>query len=101
VPKFRHRKIKRQHHVLEALEAGLAVLAALDDVQSVIPGPIKPKSGGAMGFSLSYATATGLKLIGRSSGAAQEVFVVTRRPDRVTAELIRRGILPPSTELPR
>jgi|BEDMetMinimDraft_2_1075160.scaffolds.fasta_scaffold27429_1 hypothetical protein len=98
MPKFRHRKVKRQHHVLEALEPGLAVLAALDDVQSVIPGPIKPKNGGAVGFSLSYATATGLKLIGRSSGAAQEVFVVTRRPDRVAAELVRLGVLSPRSD---
>jgi hypothetical protein len=91
--KFRHHKIKREHHVLEALEAGLAVLADLPQVDAVIPGPITRKRGPSTGFSVQYQTPTGLKLLGRSPGAVQEVFVVTKAPDQVTGVLADRGLL--------
>jgi hypothetical protein len=87
MPKFRHRKVKREHHVLAAIEAGLYQIAELDAVQSVIPGPIRRKAGHSLGFSLQYPTPTGLKLIARSPGAVQEVFVVTRAPEAVVAQL--------------
>lgn len=92
--KFRHHKIKRKHHVLEAIEPGLAALASDERVQGIIPGPIKPKAGGHTGFTFQYETPAGFKLIGRSSGAAQEVFVVTSYPKEVVANLERQGILP-------
>jgi hypothetical protein len=95
MPKFRHRKVKREHHVLAAIEDDLYVIAQVAGVQAVIPGPIKPKAGRATGFSVQYATPTGLKLIGRSPGAAQEVFVVTGEPDAVKTALQALGILPP------
>lgn len=91
--KFRHRKVKREHHVLEALEAGLALLGDQDEVHAIIPGPITRKRGPSTGFSIQYATATGLKLLGRSPGAVQEVFVVTKDPDRVRALLESQGLL--------
>jgi len=96
--KYRHSKIKRQHHVLEALEDGLAQIAALDTVDGIIPGMIKPKSGGSTGFSFQYRTPSGLKLIGRSGGAAQEVFVITQNPDAVIQFLVTSGLIegPPS-----
>jgi hypothetical protein len=81
--KYRHRKVKRQHHVLPELEDGLALLAQCDAVAGIIPGIIKPKSGDSIGFSFQYLTASGLKLIGRSGGAAQEIFVITHDPERV------------------
>lgn len=97
--KYRHSKVKRQHHVVSALEDGLKVLSKISDVDGVIPGSIKPKSGGAMGFTFQYLTQSGFKLIGRSSGAAQEVFVITRRPHDVLHSLAAAGIIPSDPSL--
>ncbi len=91
--KFRHHKVKREHHVLEALEAGLTLLADQAIVDAIIPGPITRKRGPSTGFSVQYATPTGLKLLGRSPGAVQEVFVVTKDPDAIRAVLASQGLL--------
>lgn len=93
--KYRHDKIKRQHHVVRDLEPGLEFLANLDSVDGIIPAVISRKKGGTLGFSFQYNTPSGLKLIGRSSGAVQEVFVITKDPEAVlqalyNAHLIRR-----------
>ncbi len=47
-----------------------------------------------MGYSFQYFTPSGLKLIGRSSGAAQEIFVISGRPHDVLQELQDHGFLP-------
>ncbi len=93
--KYRHDKIKRQHHVVQDLEPGLEFLANLDTVDGIIPAVISRKKGGTLGFTFQYYTPSGLKLIGRSSGAVQEVFVITQDPEAVLdalydARLIRR-----------
>jgi hypothetical protein len=93
MPKFRHRKVKREHHVLTGIEEGLYAIADLPGVQSVIPGLIRPKAGRSTGFTLQYVTPTGLKLIARSPGAAQEVFVVTTTPEQVAEALRSSGLL--------
>ncbi|MDA8194653.1 MAG: DUF2103 domain-containing protein [Thermaerobacter sp.] len=92
--KFRHSKIKRRHHVLKELEPGLAFLANLDMVDGIIPGTINPKAGSSMGFSFQYITASGFKLIGRSSGAAQEIFVITGDSAAVLGRLRDSGLIP-------
>lgn len=92
--KYRQAKVKRQHHVLKALEPGLHFLSSLDIVDGVIPGTIKPKAGGSTGFTFQYFTPSGLKLIGRSGGAAQELFVITTRPQIVVDRLRDAGYLP-------
>lgn len=96
--KFRHSKIKRQHHVLRELEPCLVFLANLPEVDGIIPGQIKPKAGGSIGFSFQYVTSSGIKLIGRSSAAAQEVFVITGDSPSVLSALTEAGWirLPPS-----
>lgn len=91
--KYRQRKVKRQHHVLEALEDGLKHLSLLPEVDGVIPGIIKPKSGGSTGFTFQYLTQSGFKLIGRSGGACQEVFVITHTPSEVLKTLVDSGII--------
>ena len=92
--KYRHSKVKRQHHVIKDLEPGLQLLSDLDLVDGVIPGIISQKSGGAMGFSFQYFTPSGLKLIGRSSGAAQEIFVISHNPGGVLESLYQKGLIP-------
>jgi hypothetical protein len=91
--KFRKQKVKRQHHVLPALEEGLKLLAASPLVSAVIPGPIRPKGGGTSGWTLQYPTASGVKLLGRSPGAVQEVFVVTSDTEAFIQWLRATGLL--------
>ena len=98
--KYRHGKVKRQHHVLTYLEDGLKLLSSLPTVDGVIPGTIRPKSGGSLGFTFQYLTHSGFKLIGRSSGAAQEVFVITQNPRETLADLHEAGLLPTLPILP-
>lgn len=105
MPKYRQSKVKRQHHVLKNLEEGLRFLSSLDTVSGIIPGTIKPKSGGSIGFSFQYFTPSGLKLIGRSSGAAQEIFVITQSPEHVLerlreAQFIASDPTPPPEQSP-
>lgn len=91
--RYRRSKIKRQHHVLAELEDALERMAALEAVAGIIPGEIRPKAGNSTGFSFQYRTASGLKLIGRSGGAAQEIFIITARPDEVLTLLRAAGVL--------
>lgn len=98
--KYRQRKVKRQHHVLSHLEEGLKTLSDLPSIDGVIPGAIRPKSGSTMGFTFQYLTQSGFKLIGRSSGAAQEVFVITKNPRQALLDLHHFGIIPTLPDLP-
>lgn len=98
--KYRRDKVKRQHHVVPGLEEGLAVLSSLDAVDGVIPGIIRPKSGGTRGYTFQYLTQSGFKLIGRASGAAQEIFVITQKPGLVLTALYEAHIIPSSPDLP-
>lgn len=91
--KYRRQKVKRQHHVLTELEDGLKALSRVPFVDGVIPGIIRPKSGGSMGFTFQYLTHSGFKLIGRSSGAAQEIFVITQNAPHALSALKAAGII--------
>ncbi len=91
--KYRHAKIKRKHHVLRELEAGLAFLSSLDSIDGIIPGEIRPKAGGQTGFRFQYWTPSGFKLLGRSSAAVQELFVISSRPADAVARFQAAGFL--------
>jgi hypothetical protein len=84
----RHRKhkIKRQHSMIKGLKDFLEEkISSLDFVEGIIPGEIKV--GSATGENLvvkyKYSTMSGAKLIARSGSSIQEVFVITRFPDRL------------------
>jgi hypothetical protein len=93
VAKYRRSKIKRKHHVVKELEPGLTFLSGLSQVDGIIPGPIHPKTGGKVGFSFQYWTPSGFKLLGRSSGAVQEIFVISTHPVDVTTAFHQAGYL--------
>jgi hypothetical protein len=79
-------KIKYQHKMISGLREFLEQkLEPLDCVEAIFPGVIKPKKGITSGFQIrfKYTTPTGVKLLAYSSGAVQEVFVVTREPEKV------------------
>jgi hypothetical protein len=100
VPKYRQSKIKRKHHVVKELEPGLAYLSGLMAVDGIITGPIHPKTGGKMGFSFQYWTPSGFKLLGRSSGAVQEAFVISTRPQEVVRSFQQAGYLSLDSTIP-
>jgi hypothetical protein len=84
--RYRKKKIKRQHSMIKNLEEFLEEkISTLDFVDGVIPGEIKV--GGATGENLivkyKYSTVSGAKLIARSGSSIQEVFVVTRFPEKL------------------
>jgi len=91
--KYRPHKIKVRHHVLTPLKALLDRIAEYPEVDAITPGVISPKRGGSVGLTVQYRTASGLRMIGRSGGAAQEVYVVTAMPDAVVARMQADGIL--------
>lgn len=85
---MRHRKykIKRQHSMIKGLREFLEEnISTLDFVDGIIPGEIKV--GSATGENLivkyKYSTVSGAKLIARSGSSIQEVFVVTRFPEKL------------------
>ncbi|PSR23586.1 MAG: hypothetical protein C7B45_02100 [Sulfobacillus acidophilus] len=98
--KYRQNKVKRQHHVLADLEDGLKTLSSLPAIDGIIPGIIRPKSGGSLGFTFQYLTPSGFKLIGRSSAAAQEIFVISGDPQTALRNLYQLGLLSGRPHLP-
>lgn len=108
--RYRQKKVKREHSIIEGLLPVLERIASLPGVQSVTPGRINPRSRpGSPGVRFQYVTETGLKLLGRSNAAVQEVFVVTDEPERVLEQLRAEGLVevardsgqPPQAEQPR
>lgn len=93
VQRYRPHKIKLRHHVLDSLMPVLERLAAYPEITAITPGVIAPKRGQSVGLTVQYRTTSGLRLIGRSGGAAQEVYVVTQDPDTVVARMRADGLI--------
>lgn len=84
--RHRKKKIKRQHSMIKGLREFLEEkVSSLDFVDGVIPGEIKV--GSATGENLivkyKYSTISGAKLTARSGNSNQEVFVITRFPEKL------------------
>ncbi len=83
-------KIKTQHTILEGLYDKLKEIAAFDEIKSIIPGRImrRGKSKNEASIEITIPTASGLKALGKSHGATQELFIVTNHPDIVRQKLM-------------
>ncbi|MCL1918707.1 MAG: DUF2103 domain-containing protein [Peptococcaceae bacterium] len=81
--KYRRNKIKREHSVLKDAVEWLEDLAACPEVSDIIPGVISHRHTPARGITFQYKTRTGCKLLVKSDGRIQEVFVVTSEPQVV------------------
>ena len=89
----RSSKIKYQHDMIPGLRKFLEEeIEPLDYVESIFPGEIRRTKGGSSRFKLRfrYATGTGAKLLAYGPATVQEVFVVTKEPQRLKAFLERR-----------
>lgn len=74
-------KLKIEHSIIDGLRPALeALIEACPQIQSVIPGVIRPvrNARGPLRFRVTTPTQTGWKLLAFAAGARQEVFVSTR-----------------------
>ena len=91
MPKHFKRGVKREHHFLKGLEKPLEEMASIPGVKKVIPGRIYASDSRGFEIKVTRETQTGLKLVAKSDGSVQEVFLVVDKSDRqrVRAEIER------------
>ncbi len=96
-PRYRVNGVKREHGIVAGLLPVLEEIAAQPGVDAVIPGRIRVTQSNVPGLKLRLQarTVTGFKLGARSASLAQEVFVVTRKPDLVERDLVAAGLIEP------
>jgi len=91
--RYKHRgssKIKYEHDMIPGLRKFLEErLEPLPFVEAIFPGVIRRKKGSTAGIRVKfqYPTKTGAKLIALSGCSVQEVFVVTKEPEKLKEAL--------------
>ncbi|WP_407308689.1 DUF2103 domain-containing protein [Desulfosporosinus sp. SB140] len=83
--KYRKNKVKREHGIIRNALDWLEQLSCLAEVTDIIPGVIDVNHSPERGIVYKYKTKTGCKLLLKSNGSIQEVFVVTKNPSVVQA----------------
>ncbi len=78
--KYRRNKVKREHGIIQNALLWLENLGRLSEVTDIIPGVIDVSHSSERGIVYKYETQTGCKLLLKSNGSIQEVFVVTKDP---------------------
>jgi len=82
MPKHFKRGVKREHHLLKGIEKALEEISALKGVKKVIPGRIYSSDSRGFEIKVVRETLTGLKLLAKSDGSVQEIFLVVDKADR-------------------
>ncbi|MCA6213703.1 hypothetical protein GBV73_10935 [Thermococcus sp. 101 C5] len=82
MPKYFKRGVKREHHFLKGLEKPLEEIASIPGVKKVIPGRIYASDSRGFEIKVTRETHAGLKLVAKSDGSVQEVFLVVDREQR-------------------
>ncbi|NJE49777.1 MULTISPECIES: DUF2103 domain-containing protein [Thermococcus] len=82
MPKYFRKGVKREHHFLKGLEKPLEEIASIPGVKKVIPGRIYASDSRGFEIKVTRETQTGLKLVAKSDGSVQEVFLVVDKADR-------------------
>ncbi len=86
--KHRKAKIKRQHSLIKGLQEYLERnLSNKSFIEGIIPGEIKVSkaTGENLQVKYKYETVSGAKLIAKSGTSIQEVFVITKEPEKLKA----------------
>ncbi len=78
--KHRRHKVKREHSIIQNGLDWLEDLGSNPEVNDIIPGVIETSRSPERGVIYKYETTTGCKLLLKSNGSVQEVFVVTKNP---------------------
>lgn len=99
--KHRRHGVKREHHMLQELAPALERLAALPEVQAVIPGRIARNTTAHPGLVLKAETAAGFKLLAKTRTSIQEVFVVVASGQRGAALQALRQLTQQGPDRPR
>jgi len=94
--KYRRNKVKREHGIIQNALQWLENLGRLSEVTDIIPGVIDVSHSSERGIVFKYETQTGCKLLLKSNGSVQEVFVVTKDPTRVQ-EWVKQEFPPDSS----
>jgi len=94
--KYRRNKVKREHGIIQNALLWLENLGRLSEVADIIPGVIDVSHSSERGIVFKYETQTGCKLLLKSNGSVQEVFVVTKDPIRVQ-EWVKQEFPPDSS----
>jgi hypothetical protein len=81
--KYRRHKVKREHGIIKNGLDWLEDLGGNPEVTDIIPGVIEISRSPERGIIYKYETTTGCKLLLKSNGSIQEVFVVTKEPQWV------------------
>jgi len=89
MPKHFRKGVKREHHFLRGIGRALERIAGIDGVEKVIPGRIYSSYSRGFEIKVSRETRTGLKLIAKSNGSVQEVFIVVEEGNK---DSVRREI---------
>jgi hypothetical protein len=91
-------RLKIEHSIIDGLRPVLEeLLAANDEIRSVIPGVIRPvrDAKGKVRVRVTVPTQNGWKAIALSAGARQELFVSTEwSKEQVEAAFARAGAIP-------
>ena len=82
MPKYFKRGVKREHHFLKGLEKPLEEIASIPGVKKVIPGRIYASDSRGFEIKVTRETHAGLKLVAKSDGSVQEVFLVVDKKQR-------------------
>ncbi|WP_457753558.1 DUF2103 domain-containing protein [Thermococcus sp.] len=85
----RKSKVKLEHHLLKGILPALEEIAEIEEVKKVIPGRIYASDSRGFEIKVVRETLTGLKLLAKSDGSVQEIFLVVDKADR---ERVRREI---------
>lgn len=94
--KYRRNKVKREHGIIQNALQWLENLGRLSEVTDIIPGVIDVSHSSERGIVYKYETQTGCKLLLKSNGSIQEVFVVTKDPTRIQ-EWVKQEFPPDSS----
>jgi len=82
MPKHFKRGVKREHHFLKGIEKPLEEIASIPEVKKVIPGRIYASDSRGFEIKVTRETHAGLKLVAKSDGSVQEVFLVVDKKQR-------------------
>ncbi|WP_324734985.1 DUF2103 domain-containing protein [Thermococcus sp. SY098] len=78
----RKSKVKLEHHLLKGILPALEEIAEVEGVKKVIPGRIYASDSRGFEIKVVRETLTGLKLLAKSDGSVQEIFLVVDKTDR-------------------
>lgn len=82
-------KIKREHGMIEGLDAFLRGIEPWPEIKSILTGVISRRKGTSpFTFNVQYKTDTGVKCLAKYQGSVQEVFLVSDQPDELQLKLI-------------